>query len=670
VRSDLAPLFEAIELGPTTLKNRVSAAAMTLLYGVDGHLGPGHIAYYEARAAGGIGFQVTEEHAVHARMKGGFINAVGAFSTAAIPPWSELADAVHPHGSALFVQLFASGIQDTGALTLDWHPVWGPSRLPHPDNHEQPLPMGQSEIDELVASFAASAGNVAESGLDGVEVHGAHGWLISQFLSPYFNTRTDGYGGSPERQCRLAIEVGQAIRGAVGRRLTVGMKFSMEEGLETGITPELALTQLEIIAEAGVYDYFSISNGGAHAHGLQIPTMEMPEAYLRDFGKRAREVAAGRAAIVIGHRIRRLELAASLIAEGAADIVAMTRSHLADPAIVRKALEEREEEIVHCSGQNECIVRALKARPVACLMNPVTGREQQWGGPIVPALSPKRVVVIGGGPAGIQASARLSQRGHYVTVFEASVELGGHLNLLKQLPNRTGWVGAVEDLVRPALKSGVDVRLGALASADLVAAESPDAVICATGATWDRTGVDAYRSDGTPIPGAELSLVTDLGTAVRKALADPAALGRSVVLFDLSGDYLATGLADLLSASGVAVEMVTTQAFVGEFVQASLDGAFVFPRLASAGVRFTPQHALAEIRPGEVDIGGIWGGPVETRSGVDTVVLSLLRTPSDAIADQLEERGLAVMRIGDARVPRRTADAIYDGERTGRELFS
>ena len=195
-------------------------------------------------------------------------------------------------------------------------------------------------------------------------------------------------------------------------------------------------------------------------------------------------------------------------------------------------------------------------------------------------------------------------------------------------------------------------------------------MLCATGATWDRTGLDTYRTDGTPIPGAELPLVTDLGTAVRKALADPAALGSSVLLFDLSGDYLATGLADLLSANGVAVEMVTTQAFVGEFVQASLDGAFVFPRLAAAGVRFTPQHAVAEIRRDELDVVGIWGGPIETRTGIDTVVLSLLRTPSDAIAGELEQRGLAVTRIGDALVPRRTADAIYDGERAGRELFA
>src|SRR5260221_10364844 len=133
--TDLGPLFEPIELGPRTIKNRVSAAAMTLLYGIDGRLGPRHLAYYAARAEGGVGFQVTEEHAVHPSMKGGFLNAVSAFQPESVPPFADLARAVHTHDSAIFVQLFASGIQDTGALTLDWHPIWGPSRLPHPDNH-------------------------------------------------------------------------------------------------------------------------------------------------------------------------------------------------------------------------------------------------------------------------------------------------------------------------------------------------------------------------------------------------------------------------------------------------------------------------------------------------------------------------------------------------------
>ena len=347
----------------------------------------------------------------------------------------------------------------------------------------------------------------------------------------------------------------------------------------------------------------------------------------------------------------------------------MTRSHLADPAVVRKALEGREGDIVHCSGQNECIVRALKAQPVACLMNPVTGREQQWGGPPTVTGSPKRVVVIGGGPAD-PASARLAERGHRVTLFEEAAELGGHLNVLKRLPNREGWVGAVEDLVRPVVKAGVEVRLGIRATADLVIAEAPDAILCATGATWDSDGIDSYRIDGTPIPGAGDPVVVDLGTAARRALVDPGALGNNVLFFDLSGDYLAMGLADLLSSKGVAVELVTTQSLVGSFVHASLDGAFVFPRLARAGVRFTPQHAVDAIRGDQVDVVGVWGGPVETRSGIDTVVLSLLRTPVDSPAAELEQRGWTVTRIGDALTPRRTAEAVYDGERTGRALFA
>jgi 2,4-dienoyl-CoA reductase-like NADH-dependent reductase (Old Yellow Enzyme family) len=198
--------------------------------------------------------------------------------------------------------------------------------------------MTQTDLDELVRAFARSARNVAAAGLDGVEVHGAHGWLVSQFLSPFFNTRSDRYGGSTENRCRLAIEIGAAIKAATDGAITVGLKLSMDEGLPAGSTPELTLRHLEIIAEAGVYDYFSISNGGAHQHGFQIPTMELPEAYLRDFGAECRLVVDGRAAIIVGHRIRELETAAALVATGSADLVAMTRSHLADPSIVRKGL--------------------------------------------------------------------------------------------------------------------------------------------------------------------------------------------------------------------------------------------------------------------------------------------------------------------------------------------
>jgi 2,4-dienoyl-CoA reductase-like NADH-dependent reductase (Old Yellow Enzyme family) len=668
---DLSALWEPLQVGPTLLKNRVTAAAMTLHYGEGGHLSSRHVAYYEARARGGIALQVSEEHGAHPSIKGGFVNAVTAWSDEAVPPFRALADATHAHDSFVFIQLFASGIQDNGALTLDWHPLMGPSRLPHPDIHEQPLPMGQAEIDWLVEAFGHSARNVAAADLRGIEIHGAHGWLIGQFFSPFFNDRTDRYGGSAENNCTLALEIGQRVRAVTGGKLTLGLKISMEEGLgAAGITPDYALKQLEVLAAAGIFDYFSISNGGAHQHGMQIPSMEIPDAYLQEFGRSCRTVVAGRAAVIVGHRIRDVETAARLVRGGAADLVAMTRSHLADPDIVHKARTGRAAETLRCAGENECIVRALKAWPVACLVNPRTGRELEWDSRLSRATDPRRVVVVGAGPAGLKAAATLAERGHAVSLLERSDHPGGHLRALSQLPNRSGWRDALDDLVRLVHRFGVDLRTSTNASADAIAGMQPDAVICATGAAWERTGIDSYRIDGSPIPGADGDNVLDLGTAAERVLSDPNSLGGSVLFFDLTGDYLPIGLADLLASRGVQVEIVTPRAVVGDLVLGSLDGVFILPRLAAAGVRFTPQHALEEIRHGSVQVAGIWGGNGTDREDVDTVVLSLLRAPRDAIANDLDAIGLPVVRIGDALTPRRTADAIYDGEKVGRALFA
>jgi 2,4-dienoyl-CoA reductase-like NADH-dependent reductase (Old Yellow Enzyme family) len=667
---DLEPLWEPIPLGPTTLKNRVSVAATTLLYGNDGHLSDRHVAYYEERAKGGVALQVTEEQAAHPHSHGGFVNAVSAWNPESLPGLSAVASAVHEHGSALFGQLFASGIKDSGSLTLDWHPLWAASRLPHPGIGEQALPMGQAEIDEIIAAFARSAENVLAAGLDGIELHGAHGWLIGQFLSPFFNTRTDAYGGSTERNCRVAIEIGAAVKAVCGNRATVGLKLSMHEGLGTaGITPEETLDQLGILAETNLFDYFSISNGGVHDNGLVIPTMEVADAYLREFGKECKVAVAGRAAIILGHRIRDLATAAAVIRSGAADIVAMTRAHLADPAIVRKTRDGRTAEIVRCAGENECIVRAAKARPITCLMNPVAGRERQWGGPIRLATARRRIIVIGAGPAGLKAASRLGERGHEVILFEQAADPGGHLRILASLPHRLGWRQALDDLIGPVTRTGCDLRLATAATADLITSQEPDAVVCATGARWERTGVVTYRPDATTIPGTDGANVLDLGTAATRALTDANSLGRNVLLFDLSGEYLPIGLADHLSSAGVEVEVVTNQAVVGEYVVASQDALTVFPRLVGAGVRLTPQHNLEAIFHDGVELASVWGGEPVRRSGIDTVVVSLLRSPNDALADELERLGLHVTRIGDALVPRRTADAIYDGERVGRELF-
>jgi 2,4-dienoyl-CoA reductase-like NADH-dependent reductase (Old Yellow Enzyme family) len=665
----LDALWQPLELGPTTVPNRVVVTATTLLYGQDGILSDRHIAYYRERARGGAGLQITEEHAAHPLSTGPLANHCSAWDERCVPQLRKLGEAVREHGGRQFVQLFAAGVSDSGTMTLDWYPLWAPSHRPHVGFNEQGLTMGQAEIDDLIAGFARSAANAQAAGLDGIEIHGAHGWLIGQFLNPIYNERCDQYGGSVENRCRLALEIGEAVRRAVEDRLTVGIRLSMSDHVAGGITPDLVAQQLELFSDAGLFDYFSLSDGGTHAGHRTIPTMELPGGHLAGFGRRAKGIVGDRARIFIAGRIRDPRIAARLVEEGAADMVAMTRAHLADPHLVRKAREGRDDEIVPCIGENDCIVRAHASRPVACMMNPVSGREREWGTePHRNAGPPHRVLVAGGGPAGLKAAATLARRGHHVVLFEREDELGGHLNLLKRLPYRRDWELAVDALARAAKRTGVEVRIGTEASAALAHEEAADAVVCATGAAWERTGYSVLRPDRPGIPGIADGPVLDIADAVRRAVIDPTALGRRVLLLDSTGDYLPLGLADLLSSEGVEVEFISPRLYVGEIAVASLDAGFVFPRLASAGVRFTPQHFVEAIDGGRVELADVWGGPARSIE-VDTIVLSLLRVPNDGLARELDGLVPQVVRIGDALAPRRTADAIYEGEKIGRALF-
>jgi 2,4-dienoyl-CoA reductase-like NADH-dependent reductase (Old Yellow Enzyme family) len=667
--TSLDALWQPLDLGPTTVANRVVVTATTLLYGRDGVLSDRHIAYYRERARGGAGLQITEEHAAHPLSTGPLANHSSAWDERCIPKLRELGEAVREHGGRQFVQLFAAGVSDSGTMTLDWYPLLAPSRRPHVGFNEQGRTLGQGEIDDLVAGFGRSAAHARAAGLDGIEIHGAHGWLIGQFLSPIYNDRGDGYGGSIESRCRLALEIGAAVRGAVGDRLTVGIRLSVSDHVSGGITPDDVERGLEVLSDAHLFDYFSLSDGGTHAGHRTIPTMELPGAHLAGFGRRAKAIVGERARIFVAGRIRDLRVAARLVEEGAADMVAMTRAHLADPQLVRKTREGRADEVIPCIGENECIVRAHASRPVACMMNPVSGRELAWGpGTLRRAPRGRRAVVVGGGPAGLKAAATLAERGHAVVLFEREGELGGHLNLLARLPHRADWALAAESLAGAARRAGVDIRLGVEADAAAADAERPDAVVCATGADWERTGFSVVRPDRPGIPGAADGSVVDVAEAIRRTEDDPNALGERVLLLDGTGDYLPLGLADRLSSAGVDVELVSPRLYVGEYAVASLDAGFVFPRLVAAGVRFTPQHFVEAIDGGRVELADVWGGPARTVH-VDAVVLSLQRAPNDSLAHELEERVAHVVRIGDALAPRRTADAIYEGEKVGRELF-
>ncbi len=454
--SDLSLVWEPLEIGTTRVKNRIMMTAQTTLYGKDNILGDRHVDYYRERAKGGAALFICEQQAAHRLSKGSFFEGCSAWEKRAIPQYAKLADAVHEHGARQFIQLFGCGVHDKGTMIMDeWHPLWGVSKLPSVVHGEIPLVMEQAHIDDVVRGFAESALNVHVAGCDGVEIHAAHSYLLGQFLSPTYNDRTDGYGGSVRNRCRIVLEIGEAVRARVGDRLTVGVRLSFDEFLgEAGITPDQAEEQLEILSASGLFDFFNISGGGYYTLHHAVAPMGVKQGFMIPFGKRAKAVVGNRAKVFVVGRIIDLRQAEQALADGATDMVAMTRAQMAEPHLVKKTREGREKEIRRCMGANECVARLFDNRQAACVVNPTVGREARWGSgtlqPVAPAAA-KTIVVVGGGLAGMKTAEVAGSRGHRVVLFEREQHLGGHLNLLMGLPTRKEWgLYTIVPCTRPA----------------------------------------------------------------------------------------------------------------------------------------------------------------------------------------------------------------------------
>lgn len=469
-------LFSPIKLGKMTLKNRLVMSPMS------GHMAPhtGHctkreVEFYRVRARGGVGFVIVG--AAYVRADGSFGHGqLGIHSDEMIPGLKELAQAIKEGGAKASIQLHHAGRQTASDAT--GLPIVAPSSVPWPPDAEVPKELTIEDIAELVECYGQAARRAMEAGFDAVEIHSAHGYLPAQFLSRQANRRTDQYGGSPENRTRFMREVYARVRREVGPDVPITVRVSGEEFIPMGITIEETIEYVKLLESLGV-DGISVSSG-CSPYYRTVPDMVFPvglNAYLSEQVK-----AVVKVPVMVAGRIDNPALAEDILRQGKADMICLGRPLISDPEYPRKAETGRASEIRPCIACNKgCHDRSLDDRSTKCVLNPAAGREETYSVP--KAKSPKKVAIVGGGPAGMEAALVAAEAGHKVTLYEASDKLGGRLILATVPPAKTGYQTALEYLREQVQKSPVTVKLNTKATVELLKLEAPDVVVLATGAS-------------------------------------------------------------------------------------------------------------------------------------------------------------------------------------------
>jgi 2,4-dienoyl-CoA reductase-like NADH-dependent reductase (Old Yellow Enzyme family) len=666
----LSRVWEPFQLGPLALKHRIVMTPHGV--GWDGSNIPGdrHVAYWSERARGGCALVQVGATPVHQR---GTPSAGGpsvASDPRVIPRYRKMADAVHGYDAKVFVELAEGGVHNRSrSATGEWFPTQGVSQLPSVTHNDIPEVLDVEAIQAIQADYAKATGNLQEAGIDGATLHAAHSYLLGQFLSPAYNLRSDAYGGSAQNRVRFLIETAEQVRARVGRGFVLGVRLSYDEYIgDAGITPELSDEYVRLLADTGLFDFFDISTGGYHSGQRFVPPNVLPTPHIAQYAKRARDIIAGRAAVVMAHRVRTIDIAERVLAEGVTDLVAMTRAHMADPFLVTKAREGRFTEIQRCVGTNECVYNSHMKFNHSCTVNPVNGREAKWGaGTLDLAATSRRIAVVGGGPAGLRCATTAAKRGHQVELFEQADRLGGHLNDLASVPFHGTWDDFIEDLTSAAEAAGVKILLGQRVEARSLAEAGYDAVVVATGSTWDREGLTPARP-GRSIPGLDTHpRVVTISEAIDSMRTNVTALGANVLVIDETGAYLPLGVAERLLQADVAVTVATRRNVVGEIPRETWEFPLFMERTKGLPLTLHANTIVDRVDGRAVSLVNLWDSPVDTHD-FDCIVLSGIRFSNDALVGELQQAGIETHRIGDARAPRRTADAIYEGEHLARTL--
>jgi len=641
---DLNSLLSPISINSMELKNRAVMPAMGTGYGaLDGTVTDRLIAYLQRRARGGVGLIITEVCAVDPRGKG-FPSEIGAWSDDQVPGLSQLANAVHEAGSKLAMQLHHAG-RETFEAFAGATPE-APSAIPSPTMMQPCEEMTQERIAQVVAAYASAAGRGRDAGLDAVEVHGAHGYLVGQFLSPFSNQRDDEYGGSDENRALFAIQVLEAVRREVGPDFPVLIRVSAEELVRGGYDLSFIERLAPLLVASGA-DAIHASVGVASTPGnLTIASMDTEPGFNLPRARAIKRVA-GVPVIGVG-RITDPRLADEAISRGDADLISFGRQCLTDPDFLTKAEHGDFDDIRWCLSCNQgCIERlSFELKPITCTINPECGSEYK-GEP--PSSEPRKVWVVGAGPAGLSAGMAGRAKGHAVEVFDKESEPGGQLRSASKPPHKQVLADWTTWAVRQLENSGVEVHLGREVTKQMLEEGKPDVLVLASGA------LPAVP----PIPGIQGDNVFD----ARDVLLGKVQINGKAVI--LGAGYVGMETADFLIAQGVDVTVLEKEE-VPPLGNMKAHEYWLNRRFKKAGGKLVLGATVLRLEPDAL----VFEKDGQEQRLVDAamVITALGASPQNALFEIAEEIGIPCQVVGDAQAPRRLLEAVHEGDAVGRAI--
>ncbi|MFN3723916.1 MAG: N-methyl-L-proline N-demethylase HpbA [Paracoccaceae bacterium] len=674
------PLLQPYQLKHLTLRNRIMITSHEPAYPEDGMPKDRYRAYHVERAKAGVALTMTAGSASVARDSPPVFNNILAWKDEVVGWMKAMVDECHDHGAAVMIQLTHLG-RRTRWDKADWLPVVAPGHEREAAHRAFPKRIEDWDIARIISDFADAAERMQAAGVDGIELE-AYGHLLEQFWSPLTNDLDAPYGGSLDNRLRFTFDVLRAIRARCGEAFIVGLRYTGDQTLPGGMTAAEGMDVSHKLKDSGLVDFLNVVRGYIDTDaGLTalIPIQGMKNAPHLDFAGQIR--AATGFPTFHAAKIPDVATARHAIASGKLDMVGMTRAHMADPHLVRKIIERREDDIRPCVGANYCLDRIYQGAMALCLHNPATGRELEQPHTIPPAATPKRITIVGAGPAGMEAARVAAERGHQVTVIEAADQPGGQIRLTALQDRRREMIAIIRWRVEQCEKRGVRFRFNTYADAQTVLDTRPDEVIIATG--------------GLPHT-AVLGAGNDLVCSAWDILSGDVKPGSTVLVFDDAGDHAGLQAADLIAATGARVEIVTPDRAFAPEVMAMNFVPYMWS-LQRRDTTFTVTWRLMEVARDanrlRATLGSDYGDMTRDRL-VDQVVVNHGTRPLDELYFALKPlsrnlgavdyTGLAtgqpqtlapnpdaafrLFRIGDAVAARNTHAAIYDALRLVRDL--